>query len=96
MTPSCGPWTDHDAALFDIDGGVLSFKSPPDYESPKSKSVGTRADKNVYNVKVQATGGSEDVIVTVTNVDEDGSISFTGLTASIQPQVGQGPRGRAG
>ena len=78
-----------DAALFDIDGGVLTFTSPPNYEGPKSKSVGTVADKNVYNVTVQATGGSEDVIVTVTNVDEDGSISFTGL-GQFQPQVGRG------
>ncbi len=78
-----------DEALFDIDGGVLSFKSPPDYEGPKSKSIGTRADMNVYNVTVQATGGSEEVIVTVTNVDEDGSVSFTGLGRD-QPQVGRG------
>ena len=77
-----------DAGKFDIDGGVLTFKSPPNYESPDSKSVGTRADKNVYNVKVQATGGSEDVVVTVTNVDEDGSVSFDGL-GRFQPQVGR-------
>ena len=77
-----------DVGQFSIDGGVLNFKSPPDYEEPNSKSIGTRADMNVYNVKVQATGGTEDVIVTVTNVDEDGSISFTGL-GQFQPQVGR-------
>ena len=75
-----------DKDRFTIDGGVLNFKSPPDYEKPNSASTGTVADKNVYNVKVQATGGSEDVIVTVTNVDEDGSVSFTGL-GRFQPQV---------
>ena len=77
-----------DAGDFTIDGGVLNFKSPPNYEDPKSESVGTRADQNVYNVTVQASGGSEDVIVTVTNVDEDGSISFDGL-GQFQPQVGR-------
>ena len=37
-------------------------------------------------MKVQASGGSEEVIVTVTNVDEDGSIGFDGL-GQFQPQV---------
>ena len=78
-----------DAARFAIDGGVLSFKSSPNYESPNSKSVGTLANRNVYNVTVQATGGSEDVVVTVTNVDEGGSVSFIGQ-GRFQPQVGRG------
>ena len=77
-----------DAGQFSIDEGVLNFKSPPNYEDPKSESVGTRADQNVYNVDVQASGGTETVIVTVTNVDEDGSISFDGL-GQFQPQVGR-------
>ena len=73
---------------FTIDGGVLNFKSPPDYESPVSASIGTRADMNVYNVTVQASGGKEEVVVTVTNVDEDGSVSFSKL-GRFQPQVGR-------
>ena len=73
---------------FTIGGGVLAFKSAPNYEDPKSDSIGTRADKNVYNVTVQATGGSRDVVVTVVNVDEDGSVSFTNL-GQVQPQVGR-------
>ena len=77
-----------DAGDFMIDEGVLAFKSPPNYEDPKSASVGTLADMNVYNVIVQASGGKERVVVTVTNVDEDGSISFTGL-GQFQPQVGR-------
>ena len=78
-----------DEAKFNIDGGVLTFKSPPNYESPDSKSVGTLANRNVYNVTVQATGGSEEVVVSVTNVDEDGSVSFIGQ-GRFQPQVGRG------
>ena len=79
-----------DYKRFMIDAGVLSFKSPPNYEKPNSGvSGGTLADRNVYKVTVQATGGSEDVVVTVTNVDEDGSVSFTG-EGEFQPQVGRG------
>ena len=78
-----------DAARFNIDEGVLTFKSPPNYESPNSKSVGTLPNRNVYNVTVQATGGSEEVVVTVTNVDEDGSVSFIGQ-GRFQPQVDRG------
>ena len=67
-----------DAALFSIDGGTLAFKEPPNYEGPRSAAAG-----NVYRVTVEASGGTHDVAVTVTDVDEAG-------TASIdrpQPQV---------
>ena len=67
-----------DAALFSIDGGTLAFKEPPNYEAPQSAAAG-----NVYRVTVEASGGTHDVAVTVTDVDEAG-------TASIdrpQPQV---------
>ena len=77
-----------DKGDFNIDGGELNFKSPPDYEKPTSESTGTLADRNVYNVTVQATGGTHDVVVTVTNEDEDGTVSFTGL-GQFQPQVGR-------
>ena len=43
---------------------------------------------NVYKVAVQATGGSHAVVVTVINIDEDGSVSFTEL-GQVQPQVGR-------
>ena len=80
-----------DAGDFTIGGGVLRFKSSPDFEKPKD------ADRdNVYEVTVRSTdvrpAGAKgaaptsklDVIVTVTNVDEAG-------TATIdwrQPEVG--------
>ena len=67
-----------DAALFSIDGGTLAFKKPPNYEGPQSAAAG-----NVYRVTVEASGGTHEVAVTVTDVDEAG-------TASIdrpQPQV---------
>ncbi len=67
-----------DGDLFTITDGVLAFRDPPNYEEPQSRS-----GDNVYRVTVQASGGTHDVAVTVTDVDETG-------TASIdrrQPQV---------
>ena len=67
-----------DGHLFTIDGGVLAFRDPPNYEDPQSAQRG-----NVYRMTVRASGGTHEVAVTVTDVDEAG-------TASIdrkQPQV---------
>ena len=64
--------------------GVLEFKNPPNYED--AKDAGTN---NEYKVTVQARGsGSGDtayyeVVVNVTNVEEDGTVSLT----TLQPQV---------
>ena len=71
-----------DAGDFDISaGGVLSFKKSPNYESPAD------ADKdNVYMVTLEASGGTRDVSVTVTNEDEGGSVSLN----DRQPQAGAG------
>ena len=69
-----------DAGDFEISSdGALSFKSSPNYESPAD----TGGD-NTYNVTVSRSGGSLDVVVTVTNVDEAGSVSLDDL----QPQAG--------
>ena len=48
-----------DYKLFTIDGGVLAFKTSPDYEKPGTAVGGTIADRNVYNVTIEATGGSQ-------------------------------------
>ena len=63
----------------------MAFKESPNYESPHSKSSGTQAEKNVYKVTVEATGGMHKVVVTVTNVDEDGTASLD----QYHPQVGR-------
>ena len=60
-----------DADLFTIDGGVLAFRESPDYEDPRSA-----ARTNVYRVTVEASGGTHDVAVTVTDVDEAGMVSI--------------------
>ena len=75
-----------DKDLFTITGGALAFKKSPDYEDPKSKSTGTLADRNVYNVTLKAAGGEHEVVVTVTNVDEVGKVTLN----KPQPQVGRG------
>ena len=67
-----------DGDLFTIDGGVLSFREPPDYENPLSRSGG-----NEYRVTVEAGDGTHDVVVTVGDVDEAGTVSMD----RRQPQV---------
>ena len=81
-----------DADDFEIsDDGVLSFKKQPNYESPTDRdddndedtavSGDQGAGDNVYKVTVEALGGDLDVAVTVTNVNEAGSVSFSRLQA---------------
>ena len=60
-----------DDGLFTIDGGVLSFKEPPNYEDPQPAQRW-----NVYRVTVEASGGAHDVDVTVSDVDEAGTVSI--------------------
>ena len=81
-----------DAADFDIQGGVLTFNSPPDYEDPTDRDTGdSPASDNIYDVTVVAadsdTGGmmrTVTVTVTVTDVEEPGTVTLTAL----QPKVG--------
>ena len=77
-----------DAVLFSIDeDGVLRFVSSPDYEAPVD-----RDEDNKYDVTIQASDGtgedslkvSQDVVVTVTNDDDPGTVSLS----PSQPQVG--------
>ena len=63
--------------------GSLNFKTPPDHEAPTDKD-----GDNVYQVTVQASDGTNTgslpVTITVTNVDEDGTV----ILSSDQPQTG--------
>jgi hypothetical protein len=72
-----------DGGKFKAAGGVLTWKSAPDFESP-----GDKDKNNVYKVTVIATSGlqssSQAVEVTVTNEEEPGTVEFD----EIQPQVG--------
>ena len=71
-----------DAAVFDIDAGVLTFMKTPDYEMRANVNK-----DNIYMVTVQATDatkriGSKMVEVEVTNIEEAGSMSLS----AVQPQ----------
>ena len=73
-----------DKDMFTISGGVLVFRDPPDYEFPRSAVEGVPlADKNVYRVTVEASGGAHEVTVTIKDLDEEGAVSISRL----QPQV---------
>ena len=75
-----------DAGALTIEGGVLRFAKTPNYETP-ADVVGTDgstavADDNMYEITVQAmdsTGktAEEAVMVEVTNVDEDGTVTLS-------------------
>ena len=72
--------------MFDIsDRGVLTFKTPPDFENPTDDGV-----NNIYNVSVTAadaegnTSAAQAFVITVTNVEERGMVMLSGL----QPRVG--------
>ena len=66
--------------------GVLSFKSSPNYEMPRNLAL-TADNTNTYRLVVQASDGDMvdrfKVIVTVTNVDEPGKVTWT-----VDPDAG--------
>ena len=75
-----------DYASFNIEDGVLTFKSPPSYEADSAGTTypGIADDSKTYRVVVQASdGGATDklswfkVTVTVTDEEEKGKVSWT-------------------
>ena len=75
-----------DAGDFSIENGVLTFKSPPNFEAPTG---GSQGDSVSYSVTVEASDGgvmmdTEDVTVSVTDIDEPGTITLS----SLRPQAG--------
>ena len=67
-----------DGDVFTIKGGVLAFRNPPDYEDPRSATGG-----NVYRVVLMVGHSTHDVAVTVTDMDEAGTVGID----RPQPQV---------
>ena len=76
-----------DASKFDITGTgntrTLAFKANPDYESP-----GDSGSNNVYEVTVVVTDTKSNtdeqaVMVKVTNIEEDGAITFSTLQSRV-------------
>ena len=78
--------TGDDGGKFDIDSsGFLTFKTPPNFESPTD--VGSTAMNNTYVVTVKVSDGSlsdtQTLTVTVTNVNEAPVITSPPTTANF-------------
>ena len=71
-----------DGSLFEIPGGVLSFKDSPDFEGAKDgdEDIPAAGDQgkgdNKYQITVVANDGEQAVEVTVTDEDEPGKVTF--------------------
>ncbi|MDB9454896.1 bluetail domain-containing putative surface protein [Dolichospermum circinale] len=81
-----------DANLFDINNGVVTFKTAPNFEAP-----GDSGANNVYDINVIASDGilntTKAVAITVTNVNDDvqSSTSYTLNSSEIELTLtGQG------
>ncbi|MFT6972599.1 MAG: hypothetical protein ACJAXX_003183, partial [Roseivirga sp.] len=67
---------------FDLDGGVVSFKTSPDFELPSDAN-----SDNAYEIEVIANDGlnvaSQLVTISVTDVDEDAPVFTSETTATV-------------
>ena len=75
-----------DSGKFTIDAGALSFSAAPDFEAP-----GDADGDNVYEVTVEVTDSgnntaTRDVTVKVTNAEEEGEITLSGLQPRVDVQ----------
>ena len=73
-----------DGSLFDLDEGVVTFKNDPDLEDPKDANQDNKYVVDVIATDDQKLTGKTTLTITVTQVDEDGEVSFS----SIQPAIG--------
>ena len=86
-----------DEDLLSIDAGILEFKSTPNYEDPKDNSgtidsITSDDTDNEYLVTVVVRAGSggadtsrrQPVVITVTNVEESGTVTLS----TFQPKQG--------
>ena len=77
-----------DMGDFTITGGILNFRSAPDFEMPMG---GSDNDSNTYMVTVKAEAGGEmatqDVTVTVTNVEEPGTVTLMPMAPSVDTEI---------
>ena len=71
---------------FNINGGQLTFRTSPDYEDPADADM-----DNVYMVTVEARAGtlmaSQDVTVTVSNVNEAGTVTLSTMSPAVGSEV---------
>ncbi|MFT4737039.1 MAG: ribosomal protein L27, partial [Paraglaciecola sp.] len=80
--------TGNDEGLFNLNGGVVTFKTAPDFENPTDGNT-----DNAYVINVIASDGinlvNQTVIITITDVDEILPV-FTSLTTATFAENGTG------
>ena len=80
-----------DADQFTIDDGLLAFRESPNYEDPQSAAAGVPlTERNVYRVTIEASGGTHEVAVTVTDLDEAGTASIDRPQPQVSRPLGAG------
>ena len=86
--PATARWTldGADRGDFSISGGMLRFRSTPNFEMPAD------ADRdNTYEVTVKAEAGGEmgmkSVMVMVTNMDEDGMVTLSSMNPVVDTKI---------
>ena len=79
-----------DASHFTSTGGMLKFKSAPDYEMPRGQAM-SDANTNTYMVTVKASAGGEmdtlAVTIMVTNEEEDGTVTLMPTSPVVDVSV---------
>ena len=79
-----------DARYFTIPGGVLKFRSAPDFEMPRGQAM-TATNTNEYMVTVKASYGTDmdEIMVTVTvgNVEEIGMVTLSPMAPSVDTEI---------
>ncbi|KYG82210.1 NHL domain-containing protein [Roseivirga echinicomitans] len=74
--------TNNDEALFNINAGVITFNTPPDFEAPLDANT-----DNAYVIEVGASDGvnqvNQTVTITVTDVDDTNPVFTSLITASF-------------
>ncbi len=74
-----------DAALFNIDSvtGEVTFKNPPDFETPADAGA-----DNVYDIEITASSDGDDTVqsvaITVTNVNDNSPVFTSGAAANFE------------
>ena len=75
-----------DAGAFTISGGMLTFNTAPNFEAAADANT-----DNVYNVTVEAMADgnmdTHDLTVTVTDMDEDGSVTVMPTSAMVGTEL---------
>ncbi len=81
--------TGNDESLFDISGGVVTFKNAPDFEAPADADTNNDYVINVIATDAKNNSANQSVTITVTNVDDTDPV-FTSGTAVNFAENGTG------